>query len=75
VPAPTARGAVGRVRALANRAFAETVVVDGNGHGAEVAAGEGHTAIGPGDGGQQPGHGDGPDGGGGDGGPAAPGAG
>jgi ubiquinol-cytochrome c reductase cytochrome b subunit len=33
VPAPQARGALGRARAIANRAFAETIVVEADGHG------------------------------------------
>jgi ubiquinol-cytochrome c reductase cytochrome b subunit len=51
VPAPAARGPLGRARALANRAFTETVAVPephGNGHGnghGEVEGGE-HAAIG-----------------------------
>jgi ubiquinol-cytochrome c reductase cytochrome b subunit len=49
LPAPQSRGALGRARTIANRAFAETVVVEadghGNGHGPE-AAGEEHAAVG-----------------------------
>ena len=55
VPAPSSQGAIGRLRARANRAFAETIVVEagghGNGHGKageQVAAGsadERHAAI------------------------------
>ena len=54
VPAPTSRGMLGRARAAANRAFAETIPIeadghgdghDGNGHGPEVEAGE-HAAVG-----------------------------
>jgi hypothetical protein len=41
VPAPTSRGVLGKARAAANRAFAETVVIEadghGNGHGPAVA--------------------------------------
>jgi len=57
VPAPSARGAMGRMRAAANRAFTETIVVEadghgnghhGNGHGPE-GAGEEHAAVGAGD--------------------------
>jgi ubiquinol-cytochrome c reductase cytochrome b subunit len=33
VPAPTGRGVLGKARAKANRAFAETIVVETNGHG------------------------------------------
>jgi len=47
VPAPTSRGALGKFRAAANRAFAETIVVEadghGNGHGPEE-----HAAVGAG---------------------------
>jgi len=55
VPAPTARGVLGKARAAVNRAFAETVVIEadghGNGHGPEVVvgeeiAGEEHEAVG-----------------------------
>jgi hypothetical protein len=55
VPAPQMSGAMGRARAIANRAFAETVVVEtnghGNGHGTEehAAVGAGHAEIGPGE--------------------------
>jgi ubiquinol-cytochrome c reductase cytochrome b subunit len=57
VPVPQSRGALGRARAIANRAFAETVVLGpdghgngygnghGNGHGPE-AAGEERAAVG-----------------------------
>ncbi len=49
VPAPRARGAMGRARAVANRAFAETVVVEanghGNGHGPALEGGNGHGAV------------------------------
>ena len=33
VPAPSSRGAIGRLRARANRAFAETIVAEADGHG------------------------------------------
>jgi ubiquinol-cytochrome c reductase cytochrome b subunit len=33
VPAPASRGALGKARAIANRAFAETIVVEADGHG------------------------------------------
>jgi ubiquinol-cytochrome c reductase cytochrome b subunit len=33
VPAPESRGALGRARTIANRAFAETVVLEADGHG------------------------------------------
>jgi ubiquinol-cytochrome c reductase cytochrome b subunit len=56
VPAPKSGGALGRARVIANRAFAETIVVDadghGNGHGdghgdgnGHVEAGEEHAAV------------------------------
>jgi ubiquinol-cytochrome c reductase cytochrome b subunit len=48
VPAPASRGALGRARAIANRAFAQTVVFETNGHGnghRAGAAGE-HVAVG-----------------------------
>jgi ubiquinol-cytochrome c reductase cytochrome b subunit len=60
VPAPQSGGAMGWMRTRANRAFAETIVVDGdghgNGHGPEVEVGEEHAAIGQADG-EQHGHG------------------
>jgi ubiquinol-cytochrome c reductase cytochrome b subunit len=46
VPQPAARGPLGRARALANRAFTETVAVPeshGNGHG--NGHGDGHGAL------------------------------
>jgi hypothetical protein len=49
VPAPASRGALGRARAIANRAFAQTVVFETNGHGnghRAGATGE-HVAVGP----------------------------
>jgi ubiquinol-cytochrome c reductase cytochrome b subunit len=53
VPAPTTRGMLGRARALANRAFTETIVVETNGHGNghhenghAVEGGEEHAAVG-----------------------------
>jgi ubiquinol-cytochrome c reductase cytochrome b subunit len=49
VPAPASHGTLGRAKAIANRAFAETIVVEadghGNGHGLE-GAGEEHAAVG-----------------------------
>jgi len=33
VPAPSARGVLGKARAVANRAFAETIPVEADGHG------------------------------------------
>jgi ubiquinol-cytochrome c reductase cytochrome b subunit len=53
VPAPHSRGAIGLARGVANRAFAETVVVEpdghGNGHGNGHAPGEEYAEIGPGE--------------------------
>ena len=57
VPAPSSRGMIGRARALANRAFAESIPVEadghgnghGNGHGdghGPAVAGEEHEAVG-----------------------------
>jgi ubiquinol-cytochrome c reductase cytochrome b subunit len=50
VPAPQSTGVLGQARAIANRAFAETIVVEadghGNGHGAEAGVGEEHAAVG-----------------------------
>jgi ubiquinol-cytochrome c reductase cytochrome b subunit len=50
VPPPGSRGLLGRARAVANRAFAETIVIDetnghGDGHGPAVE-GEEHAAVG-----------------------------
>jgi len=49
VPAPSSRGMLGKARAFANRAFAESIPVEadghGNGHGPE-GAGEEHAAVG-----------------------------
>jgi ubiquinol-cytochrome c reductase cytochrome b subunit len=53
VPPPTSRGALGKFRAAANRAFAETIVLEtdghgnghGDGHGPEIS-GEEHEAVG-----------------------------
>ena len=44
VPPPTSRGVLGKARAVANRAFAETVPVeaDGHGNGHAPAVGNGH---------------------------------
>jgi ubiquinol-cytochrome c reductase cytochrome b subunit len=44
VPAPQMRGLTGRARAIANRAFAETIVLQPNGHGNGHAPGE-HAAV------------------------------
>ena len=53
VPAPKSRGAVGWARGVANRAFAETVVVEadghGNGHGNGHVPGEEYAELGPGE--------------------------
>jgi ubiquinol-cytochrome c reductase cytochrome b subunit len=56
VPAPDARGVMGWARAVANRAFTETVAVPdghGNGHGhpdgQEAIEGPGHAAVGAGE--------------------------
>jgi ubiquinol-cytochrome c reductase cytochrome b subunit len=52
IPAPAARGPLGRARALANRAFTETIEISdghgnghGDGHGPAVEGGE-HAAVG-----------------------------
>jgi quinol---cytochrome-c reductase cytochrome b subunit len=47
VPAPQARGVMGRARAIANQAFAETIVVEADGHG--NGHGNGHGPGGPGE--------------------------
>jgi ubiquinol-cytochrome c reductase cytochrome b subunit len=53
VPAPQARGIMGRSRAIANRAFAETIVVEpdghGNGHGNGHGPGEEYAELAPGE--------------------------
>jgi quinol---cytochrome-c reductase cytochrome b subunit len=46
VPSPGSRGALGWARGVANRAFAETIPVETNGHAVE--AGEEHVAVGSG---------------------------
>jgi ubiquinol-cytochrome c reductase cytochrome b subunit len=48
VPAPQSRGAMGRARAIANRAFAETIVVEANGHGNGHGPADEHAAVGTG---------------------------
>jgi ubiquinol-cytochrome c reductase cytochrome b subunit len=52
VPAPQVHGVIGRTRAIANRAFAETVVLETNGHGDGHGNGHGaadeHAAVGAG---------------------------
>jgi ubiquinol-cytochrome c reductase cytochrome b subunit len=55
VPAPQARGVIGRARGIANRAFAETIVVEADGHGNGHGDGHGpgeeeHAAVGAGSG-------------------------
>jgi ubiquinol-cytochrome c reductase cytochrome b subunit len=45
VPAPQVSGAMGRARAIANRAFAETVVVETNGHGDGHGPADEHAAV------------------------------
>ena len=53
VPAPQARGVMGRAKAIANRAFAETIVVEpdghGNGHGDGHGPGEEYAELAPGE--------------------------
>jgi ubiquinol-cytochrome c reductase cytochrome b subunit len=57
VPAPQARGVMGRTRTIANRAFAETIVVEpdghgnghGNGHGDGHGPGEEYAELAPGE--------------------------
>ena len=63
VPAPQVHGALGRARAIANRAFAETVVIETNGHGNGHGPGEVEAAVGTGGGGpaELPSGGDGSD--------------
>ncbi len=48
VPAPQVSGALGRARVIANRAFAETVVVETNGHGNGHGPADEHAAVTPG---------------------------
>jgi ubiquinol-cytochrome c reductase cytochrome b subunit len=48
VPAPQARGVMGRARSIANRAFAETIVVEPDGHGNGHGPGEERAAVGTG---------------------------
>ena len=64
VPAPQVSGALGRARAIANRAFAETEVVETNGHGNGHGPADEHAAVSAGHA-ELPG-GDGSDGGSGD---------
>jgi quinol---cytochrome-c reductase cytochrome b subunit len=53
LPAPQARGVMGRSRAIANSAFAETIAVEADGHGNGYGNGHGpaeeHAEIGPGE--------------------------
>lgn len=49
VPPPSSRGVLGRAKAVANRAFAETIPVEADGHGnghAPAVADEEHEAVG-----------------------------
>ena len=52
VPPPSARGMLGKARAAANRAFAETIPVEADGHGnghhgnGHAVTGEEHEAVG-----------------------------
>src|SRR5205823_9695216 len=46
VPPPSARGMLGKARAVANRAFAETIPVEADGHG-NGRHGNGHAVTGP----------------------------
>jgi ubiquinol-cytochrome c reductase cytochrome b subunit len=50
VPAPASLGALGRARTIANRAFAETVVAETNGHGNGHGPADEHAAVGAGHG-------------------------
>ena len=49
VPPPASRGALGRVRVIANRAFAQTAVTGTNGHanGRQAGVAGEHAAVGP----------------------------
>ena len=67
VPAPSSRGMLGKARAFANRAFAESIPVEADGHGNghhgnghevtgeehEAVAAPGSTALPPGEGGEE----------------------
>ena len=67
VPPPSSRGMLGKARAVANRAFAETIPVEADGHGnghhgnGHAVTGEEHEAVGapgsaalpPGEGGEE----------------------
>ena len=47
VPPPSSRGVLGKARAVANRAFAETIPVEADGHGnGHAVTGEEHEAVG-----------------------------
>jgi ubiquinol-cytochrome c reductase cytochrome b subunit len=50
VPAPTSHGVLGKARAAVNRAFAETVVLETDGHGDGHDSGDGHEIAGNGHG-------------------------
>jgi ubiquinol-cytochrome c reductase cytochrome b subunit len=50
VPAPTSHGVLGKARAAVNRAFAETVVLEADGHGDGHDSGDGHEIAGNGHG-------------------------
>jgi ubiquinol-cytochrome c reductase cytochrome b subunit len=49
VPAPHSSGVMGRARTIANRAFAETIVVEADGHGNGHGPDEEYAEIGPGE--------------------------
>jgi hypothetical protein len=49
VPAPHSSGVTGRARIIANRAFAETIVVEPNGHGNGHGPADDHAEIGAGE--------------------------
>jgi hypothetical protein len=59
VPAPSSRGLLGKARVVANRAFAETIPLETNGHGNghQLASGEEHAAVGSAAGAAGTGHG------------------
>jgi len=48
VPAPSSRGVLGKARAIANRAFAETVPLEADGHAAIEGNGHGNGHLGNG---------------------------
>jgi quinol---cytochrome-c reductase cytochrome b subunit len=49
VPAPHSSGVMGRARTIANRAFAETIVVEADGHGNGHGPDEEYAELGPGE--------------------------